>query len=176
MRYGNNHYISCDESYIPADDYIVGCGVVPFGGVDVFIGYTSEAYGLPRIYSPSHPPYNQEAYVQDGSESASSQESTDSDLHFVGMTGLGSDSQPNSQDPESILPALQDDAMSDAGSRSTVHVNVDSDSEEDSASMFEQRVKQCFVTPEPSPSEAATGSSVNMQQVFVADVTGAASA
>ena len=120
VRYGDNHYISCDESYIPADDYIVGCGVVPFGGVDVFIGYTSEAYGLPRIYSPSHPPYN-----QDGSEFASSEESADSDLHFVGMTGLGSDSQPNSQDPESILPALQDDVMSDAGSRSTVHVNVD---------------------------------------------------
>ena len=54
MRYGNNHYISCDESYIPADDYVVGCGVVPFGGVDVFIGYTSEAYGLPRI-SIRHP-------------------------------------------------------------------------------------------------------------------------
>ena len=66
--------------------------------------------------------------------------------------------------------------MSDAGSRDIVQVNIDSDSEEDSASMFEQRIKRCFNAPDPPPSEVATSSSANMQQVYVADVTGAASA
>ena len=58
--------------------------------------------------------------------------------------------------------------MSDAGSRSTVQVNIDSDSEEDSASMFEQKVKRCFDAPSgPPPSEAATESVLTMQQAYI---------
>ena len=60
--------------------------------------------------------------------------------------------------------------MPHAGSRSTVQVNIDSDSEEDSATMFEQKVKRCFDTPGgPPPSEAATESASTMQQAYVAE-------
>ena len=31
---------------MPANDYIVGCGIVLVGSIDIFIGYTSEAYGM----------------------------------------------------------------------------------------------------------------------------------
>ena len=62
-------------------------------------------------------------------------------------------------------------SVSDAGSRSTVQVNVDSESEEDSASMFETRVKQCFAPADPAPSEVAASSGSTMQLAFVADVT-----
>ena len=59
--------------------------------------------------------------------------------------------------------------MSDAGSKSTIQVNIDSDSDEDSASMFEQKVKRCFDAPgEPPSSEAATESASTMQQAYVA--------
>ena len=33
--------------------YIVGCGIIPVGGIDIFIGYTPEAYGMHRILSPT---------------------------------------------------------------------------------------------------------------------------
>ena len=85
-------------------------------------------------------------------------------MNFCYVAGVGSDSQPQNDDSESILPTLQDDAMSDAGSRSTVQVNIDSDSEEDSTNMFEQKVKRCFDAPGgPLPSEAATESASIMQ-------------
>ena len=42
--------------------------------------------------------------------------------------------------------------MSDAGSRSTVQVNVDSDSDDD-ASLFEEKVKTRFSSGNPAPSE-----------------------
>ena len=87
----------------------------------------------------SHSPLPESTNNFDGSESASS-ESAGLDLSFCYVAGVGSDSQPQSDDPESILPALQEDAILDAGSRSTTKVNIDSDSEEDSASMFEQPV------------------------------------
>ena len=59
--------------------------------------------------------------------------------------------------------------MLDARSRSTVQVNIDSDFEEDSASMFEQKFKRCFDAPgRPPPSEAATESASTMQQAYVA--------
>ena len=120
---------------MPANDYIVGCGIVPVGGIDILIGYTPEAYGMQRILSPTPLPESTNNF--DGFESASLAESAGSDLNFCYVAGVGSDSQPQSDDPESILPALQDNAMLDAGSRSTVQVNIDSDSGEDSASMFE---------------------------------------
>ena len=100
---------------MPANDYIVGCGIIPVGGIDIFIGYTPEAYGMQRILSPT--PLPESANNFDGSDSASS-ESADSDLNFCYVAGVGSDSQPQSDDPKSILPALQEDAISDAGSRS----------------------------------------------------------
>ena len=62
--------------------------------------------------------------------------------------------------------------MSVARSRSTVQVNIDSESEEDSASMFEQTEKRCFATPEgPPPSKAATKSVSTMQQAYVSEAT-----
>ena len=62
--------------------------------------------------------------------------------------------------------------MSDAGSRSTFQVNIDSESEEDSASMFEQKVKRCFAAPEgPLPSEVATESVATMHQAYVVGAT-----
>ena len=151
-RYGGHSYVNSDESWLPADDYLIGCAIVPIGGINVFIGYTPEAYGLPRFYNPTHQPFDQAVDRQDGSESAFSQESAESDFHFVGVVGLGSDSQPENNDPESILPALQEDAMSDAGSRSTVQVNVDSDSDDD-ASLFEEKIKTRFSSGNPAPSE-----------------------
>ena len=48
-----NIYINCDNTFMPANDYIVGCGIVPVGGIDIFIDYTPEAYGLQRILSPT---------------------------------------------------------------------------------------------------------------------------
>ena len=100
-------------------------------------------------------PLTESANNFDGSESASS-ESAGSDLNFCYVAGVGSDSQPQSDHPESILLALQEDAISDAGSRSTTKVNIDSDSEEDSASMFEQQVKMCFNTPPLGNSDGGT--------------------
>ena len=38
---------------MPANDYIVGCRIVPVGGIAIFIGYTPEAYGMQRILSPT---------------------------------------------------------------------------------------------------------------------------
>ena len=149
-----------------ANDYIVGCGIVPVGGIDIFIGYTPEAYGMQRILSPT--PLPESANNFDGSDSASS-ESAGSDLNFCYVAGVGSDSQPQSDDPESILPALQEDAISDAGSRSTTKVNIDSDSEEDSASMFEQQVKRCFnAQGGPTPSGVISESASTMQQAYAA--------
>ena len=98
-----NVYINCDSTFMPANDYIIGCGVVPVGGIDIFIGYTPEAYGMQRILSPTLLPESANNF--DGSESASS-ESAGSDLNFCYVAGVGSDSQPQSDDPESILPAL----------------------------------------------------------------------
>ena len=112
---------------MPANDYIVGCGIVPVGNINIFISYTPEAYGMQRIFSPTHLPESD--YVQDGSESASLAESAGSNLNYSYVADLGFDSQPNNNDPESILPALRDDAMSDVGSRSTVQVSIDSESE-----------------------------------------------
>ena len=76
-RYGGHSYVNSDESWLPADDYLIGCTIVPIGGIDVFIGYTPEAYGLPRFYNPTHQPFDQAVDRQDGSESAFYQESPD---------------------------------------------------------------------------------------------------
>ena len=48
-----NVYINCDNTFMPANDYIVGCGMVPVCGIDIFIGYTPEAYGMQWILSPT---------------------------------------------------------------------------------------------------------------------------
>ena len=48
-----NVYINCDSTFMSANDYIVGCGIVLVGGIDIFIGYTPEAYGMQRILSPT---------------------------------------------------------------------------------------------------------------------------
>ena len=58
-RYGGHSYVNSDESWLPTDDYLIGCAIVPIGGIDVFIGYTPEAYGLPRFYNPTHQPFDQ---------------------------------------------------------------------------------------------------------------------
>ena len=100
-----NVYINCDNTFMPANDYIVGCGIVPLGGIDILIGYTPEAYGMQRIISPTPLPESVNNF--DGSESASFAESAGSDLNFCYVAGVGSDSQPQSDDSESILPALQ---------------------------------------------------------------------
>ena len=119
---------------------------------------------MQRILSPT--PLRETANNFGGSESASS-ESAGSDLNFCYVAGVGSDSQPQSDDPESILPALQEDATSDVGSRSTTKVNIDSDSEEDSASMFEQQVKRCFnAQGGPTPSGVVSESASTMQQAY----------
>ena len=47
----SNVYINCDNTFMSANDYIVGCGIVPVGGIDIFIGYTPEAYGMQWILS-----------------------------------------------------------------------------------------------------------------------------
>ena len=48
-----NVYINCDSTFMPANDYINGCGIVLVGSIDIFIGYTTEAYGMQRILSPT---------------------------------------------------------------------------------------------------------------------------
>ena len=53
VNINDNVYINCDNTFMPANDYIVGCGIVPVGGIDIFIGYTLEAYGIQRILSPT---------------------------------------------------------------------------------------------------------------------------
>ena len=40
VQYGGNHYINCDDTFVPANDYIVGCGIILVGNIDIFIGYT----------------------------------------------------------------------------------------------------------------------------------------
>ena len=46
VQIDGNLYILCDDTFMPAKDYIVGCGIIPVGGIDIFIGYTPEAYGM----------------------------------------------------------------------------------------------------------------------------------
>ena len=92
---------------MPARDGLIAYALVPVGDIEIFIGFTPEALGFPRnhtIFGPTRRP--EDYYPSDGSESASSEESTDSHLQFVGMTGLGSNSRHDRDDPESILPTL----------------------------------------------------------------------
>ena len=106
-RVGSAGYVQDDGTWVPAKDGLIAYTLVPIGGFEFFMGFTPEALGFPRnhtVFEPTHHP--EIDYSQDRSESASSAESADSDLHFCGVTGLGSDSQPDSNDPESILPAL----------------------------------------------------------------------
>ena len=120
IRVGSMGYVQDDASWTPANDGLIAYTLVPIGDIELFIGFTPEAMGFPKnhtLWGPTRHPESD--YSQDGSESASSWESADSDSHFIGVAGMGSDSQPHSSDPESILPALQEDATSDAGSEST---------------------------------------------------------
>ena len=55
VQIGGNHYINCDNTFMPANDYIVGCRIVSVGSIDIFIGYTPEAYVMQRIFF-AHPP------------------------------------------------------------------------------------------------------------------------
>ena len=48
-----NVYINFDSTFMPANDYIVGYGIVPVGRIDIFIGYTLEAYVMQRILLPT---------------------------------------------------------------------------------------------------------------------------
>ena len=48
-----NVCINCDDTFMPANDYIIGCGIIPVGDIDIFIGYTPDAYGMQRIFSPT---------------------------------------------------------------------------------------------------------------------------
>ena len=49
-----NVYINCDNTFMPANDYIVGCGIVPVGGIDIFIGYTRGVRDAANSFA--HPP------------------------------------------------------------------------------------------------------------------------
>ena len=42
-------YIVNNDSYMPADDYIVSACILPIGSRDIFIGMTAEALGLRGI-------------------------------------------------------------------------------------------------------------------------------
>ena len=53
VNINGNVYINCDNTFMPTNDYMVGCGIVPVGGIDIFISYTPEAYGMQRILSPT---------------------------------------------------------------------------------------------------------------------------
>ena len=80
---GSIGYVQDDETWVPAKDGLIAYTLVPIGGFEFFMGFTPEALGFPRnhtVFGPTHHP--EIDYSQDGSESASSVESTDSDLHF----------------------------------------------------------------------------------------------
>ena len=113
----------------------------------------------------------QEIDAQYRSEYTFFQESADSDLHVIGVVGLESDSSPKSSESESIFHALQDDTTSDAGSRSTVQVNIDTDSDDGCVSMFGAKVKGCFGATKLPPSEVAAGSFATIHQAFMANLT-----
>lgn len=75
-----------------------------------------------------------------GTVSAFSQENVGSDFHFVRVVTEGSGQ--SSAKPESILPALQADRDSEAGSDSTMHIGDGSDSKDSSTNAFRQKVEQ----------------------------------
>jgi len=89
-RAGSLSYVQDNGTWVPAKDGLIAYTLVPIGGFEIFIGFTPEALGFPRnhtVFGPTrHPVFD---YSQDGSESASSVESADSDLHFCGVAGMG---------------------------------------------------------------------------------------
>jgi hypothetical protein len=80
-RCGNIGYIADDGGYIPAKEGLIAYTLVPIGEIEIFIGFTPVALGFPKkhtIFGPTRHP--EDDYPTDGSESAFSQESADSDL------------------------------------------------------------------------------------------------
>ena len=151
--------IEDDGSYVPANDALVSSFVVPFGTINIFMGFTAEAYGFPRgsaAFWPTHHPIDyaieqqhrsDQTFVYRDLSDSDTQSDSDSSSYelmepasrFVGVIDA-SGPKPAESDPESILPALQTGADSEAGSDGTAPMAEDSDLDEHKEEDFAAQV------------------------------------
>ena len=132
-------YIVDDDSYMPANDYLVSACIFPIGVHNIFIGMTPEALGLPRCkaaFPPTILPVEGDLDVGFGSdlfhtyvgadrdlilsgesaeEIAAYYEAASAEYHHIGMIGT----YPSSSEPDSILPVLNGRVDSEGGSENT---------------------------------------------------------
>ena len=74
IRFNNAIYVAGDSTWTPANDSLVSSCTVPIGSLEIFIGFTPEAYGYPRdraLRAPTRHPIIID--TEDGSESSFSQ-------------------------------------------------------------------------------------------------------
>ena len=159
-------YIVDNDSYMPADDYIVSAWILPIGSRDIFIGMTAEALGLRginRLVPPTILPVEDGFDAGFGSDLAHTYVGADQDLisagrqaediaeahyrpasteyHYIGMIGTNEVDMTESSKPDSILPAINGRIDSEGGSADTTNLGEASDSEE---SDFESQVHSKF--------------------------------
>ena len=159
-------YIVDDNSYMPANDYLVSACILPIGSHSVFIGMTAKALGLrreSRIFPPTILPVEEGFDAGFGSDLAYTYVGADRDLilagrqaddianthhgkasaeyHYIGMIGTNEVNMTESSEPDSILPVINGRVDSEGGSGNTTNLGEASDSEE---SDFESQVHNAF--------------------------------
>ena len=133
---GAGHVLN-DGFWTPAKEDPASWSMVSIGGIDIFVGFTAKALddlGFTSSLPATHPYYSEDGSDLDSEEIADldlalnvddedSEDDATSDMvapdfHFVGMA-IETGSNESMTEPESILPALQVGADSEAGSGNT---------------------------------------------------------
>ena len=140
-------YVKNDAFWTPAKENPAAWTLVPIGGFDIFVGFTTAAFGaldLSYCASTTHPMDSEDgsdlAFLQKAADNNLCYDADDefgfadysqaSELHFMGNVE-GSGSIRSDADPESILPVLQTGIDSEAGSVDNTPMQEDSESDDD---------------------------------------------
>ena len=147
-------YIVDNDSYMPANNYLVSACIFPIGDHNIFIGMTAEALGL-RGGSQFSPPTilpvedgfdagfgSDLAHTYVGAErdlilaSRQADETTDAyygtasaEYHYIGMIGTNQANTAEISEPDSILPVINGRVGSEGGSGNTTNLGDASDSD-----------------------------------------------